>query len=86
MTLKEVLPELPEVLREKYKYNLPGHPVTKGQITITEGRKRQIRRMMKTVGCRVIYLKRISMGDYVLDEALKPGEWKEITVKGENVV
>lgn len=79
--LQYVLPQLPEMLQEKYAHNRPFHPVTKGRITITEGRKRQIRRMMKAVGCLVIYLKRISMGDIVLDPALAPGEWKEIEVK-----
>jgi len=81
--LQYVLPELPELLRKKYAHNRPFHPVTKGRITITEGRKRQIRRMMKTVGCLVIYLKRISMGDIVLDPTLAPGEWKEIAVDKE---
>lgn len=78
--LQSVLNELPQMLQEKYEHNRPFHPVTKGKITITEGRKRQIRRMMKAVGCLVIYLKRISMGDIVLDPALAPGEWKEIEV------
>lgn len=78
--LGQVLPTLPKPLDEKYAHNRPTHPVTKGKITITEGRKRQIRRMMKAVGCLVIYLKRISMGDIVLDETLAPGEWKEIRV------
>ena len=77
-TLKEIVPKLPEVLQKKYQPKQPNYPVVKGRITITEGRKRQIRRMMKAVGCRVVYLKRISMGAYVLDETLKPGEWKEI--------
>jgi len=36
--------------------------------------------MLKAVGCCIIYLKRISMGDIVLDESLKPGEWKEISI------
>ncbi len=76
--LHYVLLQLPELLQEKYAHNRPFHPVTKGRIIITEGRKRQIRRMMKAVGCLVIYLKRISMGDIVLDPELKPGEWKEI--------
>lgn len=78
--LGQVLPTLPKPLDEKYAHNRPTHPVTKGKITITEGRKRQIRRMMKAVGCLVIYLKRISMGDIVLDETLAPGEWKEIHI------
>ena len=75
--LKEVLSDLPVVLQKKYSERQPNYPVVKGNITITEGKKRQIRRMMKAIGCRVIYLKRISMGEYVLDETLKPGEWKE---------
>ena len=33
--------------------------------------------MMKAVHCCVIALKRISIDDIVLDEDLKPGEWKE---------
>lgn len=78
--LGQVLPTLPKPLDEKYAHNRPTHPVTKGKITITEGRKRQIRRMMKAVGCLVIYLKRISMGNIVLDETLAPGEWKEIEI------
>ncbi len=48
------------------------------EITISEGRKRQIRRMMKAVHCCVIELKRISIEDIILDETLSPGEWKEI--------
>ena len=80
--LQYVMPELPEALQQKYSHNRPFHPVTKGKITITEGRKRQIRRMMKAVGCMIIYLKRISMGDIILDPALKPGEWKEIEPPG----
>ena len=59
--------------------NRPDHPVTSGSITITEGRKRQIRRMMKAVRCCVVALKRISIDNIVLDENLKPGEWKEFS-------
>lgn len=84
--LGQVLPKLPELLGRKYSHNRPTHPVTKGRITITEGRKRQIRRMMKAVGCLVIYLKRISMGDIVLDETLAPGEWKEIEIRPEQKI
>ena len=84
--LQYVLPELPEVLQQKYAHNRPFHPVTKGNIVITEGRKRQIRRMMKAVGCLVIYLKRISMGDIVLDPELAPGEWKEIILPQEQAL
>ena len=78
--LAETLPLLHPEIQQRNRHNRPQHPVTYGTIIISEGRKRQIRRMMKAVGCRVIFLKRISMGDIVLDEALKPGEWREMEV------
>ena len=76
--LSKVVPHLHPDMQEKLKYNLSDHPVVFGTITISEGRKRQIRRMLKVVGCCVIRLKRISMGSIVLDEKLAPGEYKEI--------
>ena len=78
--LSKVVPHLHPDMQEKLKYNLPDHPVVFGTITISEGRKRQIRRMLKVVGCCVIQLKRISMGDLVLDPELNPGEYKEINI------
>ena len=84
--LSKVVPHLHPDMQEKLKYNLPDHPVVFGTITISEGRKRQIRRMLKVVGCCVIQLKRISMGDLILDPKLKPGEYKEIEIKNEQPV
>ena len=84
--LSEVVPHLHPDMQEKLKYNLPDHPVVFGTITISEGRKRQIRRMLKVVGCCVIRLKRISMGELLLDPELKPGEYKEIEIKNERSV
>lgn len=78
--LSEVLPALPPEIQKNTCHNRPEHPIVMGQITITEGRKHQVRRMLKAVGCCIIYLKRISMGDIVLDENLAPGEWKEIQI------
>ena len=84
--LSEVIPNLHPDMQEKLKHNLPDHPVVFGTITISEGRKRQIRRMLKVVGCCVIRLKRISMGELVLDPELKPGEYKEIEIKNEQPI
>ena len=80
-TLAEVLPILPEEVRIKTEHNLPSHPAFFGKITLREGRKRQIRRMFKCEGCLILYLKRISMAGIELDPKLKPGEWKEITLR-----
>ena len=84
--LSKVVPHLHPDMQEKLKYNLPDHSVVFGTITISEGRKRQIRRMLKVVGCCVIRLKRISMGELLLDLELKPGEYKEIEIKNEQSI
>ncbi|MBP3543621.1 MAG: pseudouridine synthase [Lachnospiraceae bacterium] len=76
--LSEVLPTLHPELQQKTVHNRPEHPVVFGEITITEGKKHQVRRMLKAVGCCIIYLKRISVGSVLLDVSLKKGEWKEI--------
>lgn len=51
----------------------------KAYVYIREGKYHQIKRMFKELGCKVLYLKRISMGNINLDENLKEGEWRELT-------
>ena len=77
-TLGAVLPALHPEIREKSRHNPMDRPVTFGTIVITEGRNRQIRRMMKAVRLLVLQLKRVQMGEYTLPEDLQPGEWVEI--------
>ena len=78
-TLGAVLPALHPEIQEKSRHNPMDRPVTFGSITITEGRNRQIRRMMKTQRLLVLQLKRLKMGEFLLPEGLKPGEWVEIS-------
>ncbi|MFD3157906.1 pseudouridine synthase [Haloimpatiens sp. FM7330] len=54
-------------------------PVVSGYLTISEGRKHQVKRMLKAVGCFVIYLKRISIGGLTLDESLEKGQYRLLT-------
>lgn len=49
------------------------------ELTITEGRFHQVKRMLKAVGNEVLYLKRLSMGSLYLDEGLVPGEYRRLT-------
>ncbi len=49
--------------------------VTRVLITIQEGKFHQVKRMVKAVGCEVVYLKRLQMGPLHLDESLKTGEY-----------
>ena len=77
-TLGEVLPQLHPEIQEKSRHNPMERPVTFGTIVITEGRNRQIRRMMKTQRLLVLALKRVKMGEYILPGELKAGEWVEV--------
>ena len=49
------------------------------ELTITEGKFHQVKRMFEAVGKRVVYLRRISMGPLQLDEELDLGEYRELT-------
>ncbi len=49
------------------------------ELTITEGRNRQVRRMTAAVGFPTLRLIRHAIGDWTLD-GLAPGEWKIIDV------
>jgi 16S rRNA pseudouridine516 synthase len=53
--------------------------VSEVELTIYEGKFHQVKRMFLAVGKPVMYLKRIRMGPLVLDEALAPGEYRELT-------
>ncbi len=49
------------------------------QLTIYEGKYHQVKRMFAAVGNKIVYLKRISMGQLKLDEELELGEYKELS-------
>lgn len=49
------------------------------ELTITEGKFHQVKRMFEAVGKRVVYLKRLSMGPLELDDSLRLGEYRELT-------
>lgn len=58
----------------------------KAYITITEGKYHQVKRMFAAIGLTVTFLKRISMGSLVLDEALNPGEYRKLTTEEINAL
>ncbi len=49
------------------------------ELTITEGKYHQVKRMFEAVGKQVVYLKRLSMGPLSLDENLALGTYRELT-------
>jgi 23S rRNA pseudouridine2457 synthase len=56
----------------RYRRNIPTAWL---EITLTEGRNRQVRRMTAAVGHPTLRLVRVSIGAWSLD-GLRPGEWK----------
>lgn len=53
--------------------------VSKIELTITEGKFHQVKRMFESVGKQVVYLKRLSMGPLSLDPDLELGEYRHLT-------
>lgn len=53
--------------------------VSEIELTISEGKFHQVKRMFEAVDKKVVYLKRISMGNLVLDKDLKQGEYRSLT-------
>lgn len=49
------------------------------ELTITEGKFHQVKRMFESVGKTVVYLKRLSMGSLELDPDLELGEYRYLT-------
>lgn len=47
-------------------------------VTIHEGRYHQVKRMFHAVGCKVLYLKRLSIGNLTLD-GLESGDFRRLT-------
>lgn len=48
------------------------------EITLTEGRNRQVRRMLEAIGSRVLKLVRVSLGPLTL-EGLQIGHWRKLS-------
>ncbi|OUR92490.1 pseudouridine synthase [Gammaproteobacteria bacterium 42_54_T18] len=57
-------------------------PTSWVELTISEGRNRQVRRMTAAVGYPTLRLIRISIGPWSIGN-LQPGEWKEATLPSE---
>jgi len=65
----QVWPRTPPI---RYRANIPS---TWLELTLREGRNRQVRRMTAAVGCPTLRLIRVSIGPWSLD-GLQPGEYR----------
>jgi len=59
---------------------LNSNEVSEIELTIYEGKFHQVKRMFEAVGSKVLYLKRISMGNLQLDNSLELGEYRALTL------
>ncbi len=60
--------------------------VVMGCITITEGRKHQVKRMLKAMDCYVVYLKRMAIGELQLDHQLEKGHYRKLTIRERGMI
>lgn len=77
--------ELPErVPPVRYRASIP---TTWLELTLTEGKNRQVRRMTAAVGHPTLRLVRVRIGGLELRRlGLKPGEWRQLSVEEERLV
>lgn len=69
---------MPSERRERYMKN-PNGSAFSATLTIHEGKKHEVKRMLEAAGCRIFYLKRISIGKLKLDSSLAEGEFRPLT-------
>ena len=73
--IRELEQYIPPERRERYMKN-PDGAAFAAVLTIREGKKHQVRRMLEAVGCRIFYLRRESIGALKLDPSLGEGEYR----------
>lgn len=56
----------------------PDTPVMSGTVTVTEGKKHEVKRLLLYADCRIVYLKRLSMGALSLDPQLPHGCYRPL--------
>lgn len=77
-TIGDNLCYVPQDRVEHFRKN-PERPVTYGLLRIMQGRRHQVKLMVKAVGGHVFRLKRLAMGRLRLDDRLQPGEYRKLS-------
>ncbi len=76
--IRELEAFMPAERRERYMKNPDGNAFS-AYLTICEGKKHEVKRMLEAVGCRIFYLRRDRIGGLSLDNSLKAGEYRRLT-------
>lgn len=75
--MREIRDYLPEFSRQRYLKNPEGAAFS-ASLIIHEGRKHQVKLMLRAVNCRVCYLKRVAIDGIRLDENLGEGDYRPL--------
>lgn len=75
----ELSSEIGSTKMKRIKKQPLDQPAFIGEIIISEGKKHQVKRMLRGVHCPIIYLKRVAIGGYHLPTSLALGEYIDIT-------
>ena len=64
----------------RLKYSRKGDaPLCHIELTVTEGKKHQVKKMARAVGLYIVYLERVAIGDVHLDSSLERGEYRPLS-------
>lgn len=77
-TVNAITELLPLDRKKRYLKN-PNGSAFVADLIIYEGRKHQVKRMLRAVGCRVCFLERIAIGSVKLDDWLPRGGFRSLT-------
>lgn len=55
-------------------------------VTLLEGKFHQVKKMFLAYGVKVIYLKRVAFGPFVLEESLLPGSYRQLNEEEKNLL
>ena len=76
--VRDIEQYMPPSRRERYMKNPDGKAFT-ARLTVYEGKKHQVKRMLRAVGCKICYLRRERIGALSLDPLLPPGGYRVLT-------
>lgn len=84
---RDVLHIFPEAERARILHTSKGDtPLVEMEITITEGKKHQVKKMALAVGLKIVYLERVAISGVKLDSTLKRGEYRLLTCEEVNAI
>jgi len=77
MTVSDIKDDLPEYRRMKYLKN-PHGPAFEATLEIFEGRKHEVKLMLRAIDCKIMRLERIEFAGLKLDPTLREGEYRPL--------